>query len=293
MQVQVETLKVENVLIKFKDLTVENEKLKEACAPGDVFVSEEEVEKLKGEIKKKDEEMKALMMTKGGDLVTNNKRTPFVTNEMRFTEGVRRFIEGLNTKTNLYPSYESYYKAIFEKMTNNFKYFDHNSSSQEFQHGYNETPFYQFPKHLFIKIECQKLTHNDITFDISSLEYEEFAMQQRSAQQREQKTRGDPYYGQNQEPKKVRKDRLVESGWSHSGCTVLLLHRTDPMKCVQFSPQFVTPYPYNTDDNSRFGKWKAKISVDSDVEYLSPSRELYRSGSKIDLFCYLICCIKH
>ena len=116
----------------------------------------------------------------------------------------------------------------------------------------------------------------------------------------------------------LRNDRLVDRNWSHSGCTVLLLHKTDPMKCVQLSPQFMKPgyrtpgfgttrsnvqQNYNqmcqcknmNKEQSKLygGVWQANLERKPKAEYFSFNREVYNVGSKRDLYFCVICCIKN
>ena len=179
-------------------------------------------------------------------------------------------------------------------------------------------------------MECQDVTK--IQFDISWLEYENFTYQKevvRVAGEQPRQTNNQSGFrpqrgvwseshilstngGQNIT---LRNDRLVDRNWSHSGCTVLLLHKTDPMKCVQLSPQFMEPgyrspgfgeannvqQSYNQmcqckiDEQSKLygGVWQANLANKPKAEYFSFSREVYNIGSKSDLYSCVICCIKN
>ena len=353
MQVEMEKLKVENVLIKLKDVTLENEKLKETqCAFGGAVSNGENVEQFKedlkmkdndikakeneikakdseikardGEIKSRDDEIKALKMKIGASSTTNhhnNAQTLFITDEMYFTEGVQRFIQGLNTRTNIYSSYDAYYKYISHKMQNILvspeliPYLSH----QQFPESYT-VPYYQHNKCLFVKMECQNV--KNIQFDISWLEYEHFTFKKeemRNKVQQNQQVQHFAIFSDNfntVQNTTLRNDRLVDRNWSHSGCTVLLLHKTDPMKCVQLSPQFMEPryrtpgfgttsskvqQNYNQmcqckiDEQSKLygGVWQANLERKPKAEYFSFNREVYNVGSKSDLYFCVICCIKN
>ena len=177
---------------------------------------------------------------------------------------------------------------------------------QEFVHKPYKVPCYEYKSCLFVKMECQNV--KDIQFDISWLEREFFIHQQQRAQARDHPQQYQQFQQSQQIQKSARYDRLVDRGWSHSGCTVLLLNKTDPMKCIEFSPETMQPgykppgfeymngqtdpnngrYVANIEEQNKLyvGKWQANLAEESKGEYFSFNREVYNVGSKSDLsFC--------